>query len=437
MLRRREFLASCGLATLAPGALASAAASALQPPKRPKVAVLITTFFPRSHAHVLLENFTEPYLFNGQKILPEFDVAAMYVEQKHADDMAPQVSKDYGIPIFPSIREALTLGGDRLAVDAILSIGEHGDYPVNSKGQTEYPRKRFFDEAVAVFRASGRGVPFFNDKHLSYRWDWAKAMYDEAKSFPFPLMAGSSVPLAERVPPLELPPNPELVEAVSIHGGPLEGYDFHGLEVLQSIVEARKGGESGIRSVRLLKGDALWKAAEDGHWAPHLADAALAAELGPDAPSVKDFAAKESLKVHGILLDYADGLRGTVLALPGKGNRWNFAALVRGEPTPHATHFYGGPWNNRNLFRALAHAIQQFFRTGTSPYPIERTLLTTGALDAAMTSRAEGGKSVDTPQLAIAYRPIDFGAVREMGKTWDFIPEGTPEPKGFDTHLRG
>lgn len=434
MLRRREFLASCGIATLAPGALASAA---LQPPKRLKVAALITTFFHRSHAHVLLENFVEPYYFNGQKSDSGCDVVAMYVEQKHDEDMAPRISKEYGIPIFPTIREALTLGGGKLAVDAVLSIGEHGNYPVNAKGQTEYPRKRFFDESVAVFREAGRGVPLFNDKHLSYRWDWAKAMYDEAKSFPFPLMAGSSVPLAQRIPPLEIAPGTELVEAVSIHGGPFEGYDFHGLEVLQSIVEARKGAETGIRAVRLLEGDALWKAADDGLWSPPLAQAALAAEPGPGAESARNFFAKKSKKAHGILVDYIDGFRGAVLAIPGRGNRWDFAAEVKGEPAPRATHFYGGPWNNRNLFRALSHAVQQFFHTGASPYPIERTLLTTGALAAAMDSHAEGGRPVETPQLAIAYRPVDFRPCREMGKTWELIPEGTPEPQGFDTRLRG
>src|SRR5207248_1239514 len=149
----------------------------------------------------------------------------------------------FEIPMYKTISEALCLGGDRLMVDAVLSIGEHGKYPINQKGQTEYPRKRFFDEIIAVFRRSGKVAPVFSDKHLSYRWDWAKQMYDMARELKVPFMAGSSVPLAQRRPPLELPAGAMLDEAVSIHGGGLESYDFHGLEVLQSMVESRHSHE--------------------------------------------------------------------------------------------------------------------------------------------------------------------------------------------------
>src|SRR5439155_9468596 len=137
--------------------------------------------------------------------------------------------------------EALCLGADKLAVDAVLSIGEHGSYPINKKGQQEYPRKRFFDEIVAVFRRSGKVAPVFNDKHLSYRWDWAKEMYDTTRELKIPLMAGSSVPLAQRIPALEIPAGTKISEAVSIHVGGLDSYDFHAWEVLQSLVENRRG----------------------------------------------------------------------------------------------------------------------------------------------------------------------------------------------------
>src|SRR5438477_240921 len=120
--------------------------------------------------------------------------------------------------------------------------------------------KRFFDEIVAVVRESRKVAPVFSDKHLSYRWDWAKEMYDTAQAMKIPLMAGSSVPLAQRRPPLELPARARITEAVSIHGGGVESYDFHGLEVLQSMIEARHGQETGVARVQFLRGEALWKA---------------------------------------------------------------------------------------------------------------------------------------------------------------------------------
>ena len=107
-------------------------------------------------------------------------------------------------------------------------------------------------------------MPVFNDKHLSYRWDWAKAMYDDARRLKIPFMAGSSVPLAERRPPIEFPKGAVVEEAVSIHGGGIESYDFHALEVMQSLIEARRGGETGVKQVQLLSGDACRQAQARG-----------------------------------------------------------------------------------------------------------------------------------------------------------------------------
>src|SRR5262245_61229408 len=188
---RRQFL---GMAAGAALGLANLPLPATETRKRPKVAAIFTEFTYRSHAHVILENFLEPYLFNGRRTEPGVEVVSFYRDQAPAGDMAAEVSRRYKVPIFRTIEQALCLGGKELAVDAVLSIGEHGRYPVNKLGQVEYPRKRFFDEAVAVMRRSKRSVPLFNDKHLSYRWDWAKQMYDDAVKLGVPLMAGSSVP---------------------------------------------------------------------------------------------------------------------------------------------------------------------------------------------------------------------------------------------------
>ncbi|MBI2823866.1 MAG: hypothetical protein HYX69_04140 [Planctomycetia bacterium] len=406
--------------------------------KLPKVAAVITEFTYRSHAHVILENFLQPYLFNGQWTDPGFQVASLYVDQFPPGEMARDVAREYKIPIYPTIPEALTLGGGKLAVDAVLSIGEHGKYPVNAKGQMEYPRKRFFDQIAAVIRAGGRPVPVFNDKHLSYRWDWAKEMYDTAQALRIPLMAGSSVPLAQRRPPLELPPEAEIEDAVSIHGGGVESYDFHALEVLQSMVEARKGGEAGAAKVQFLEGDALWKAAADGLWSVPLATAAMTAELGPDHQLTRCLAAGgktstgTAVPMHGIRVWYRDGFGATVLTVDSSSTRWNFACRLKGEDKPLSTSYYVGPWQNRNLFKALSHAIQTHFRQGRAPYPVERTLLVSGILDVAMDSRASGSKVVETPQLAVAYKPRDFRSLREFGDTWKIITEDMPEPKGIE-----
>jgi hypothetical protein len=438
---RRRFLACLSKKAAAAGLLSTRGTSLLcagGTAKRLRIAAVVTEYSYRSHAHVILENFLEPYLFNGQRVASDMDVVSLYVDQTPTNELSRAISAKYNIPIYPSIHGALCLGGRELAVDAVLSIGEHGKYRVNAKSQMEYPRKRFFDEIVAVFRNSRRSVPVFSDKHLSYRWDWAKEMYDTSRELRFPLMAGSSVPLAERTPVWELPSRARITEAVSIHGGGVESYDIHGLEVLQSIVEARRGGETGVKQVQFLEGEKLWQAAQEGRWSPQIAAAALACKPIPGLPPAPELF-KPQAKVnsdrpfvtHGILIEYQDGTRGTLLAAGITGTRWYFGCQLLGESQPQATSFYVGPWQNRNLFKALSHAIQTHFREGRAPYPVERTLMTTGILDAAMDSRQQGSSQIATPQLLFRYQPRDYRRMREMGASWKQITEDRPEPQGI------
>ncbi|QDU95033.1 twin-arginine translocation signal domain-containing protein [Lignipirellula cremea] len=451
-LSRRQFLANssaAGAALLAPGAglLLPPTARAETPPRRPRVAAIFTILQFRSHAYNLLENFLGPYYFNGQLTDPGVDVVALYADQFPTEEMARDVSRRFQIPLYPSIDKALCQGGKELAVDAVLSIGEHGEYPFNQLGQKMYPRKRFFDQSVAVMQRAGRFVPFFNDKHLSYRWDWARQMYDTARRHGFPLMAGSSVPLAQRQPQLNLPADAEIETAVALHGGGIESYDFHGVEVLQSIVEARRGGETGVAQVQLLTGDGF-QAAHEQHRELYNramdAEKAMAAQRQPfpkigvmkPRPEPSDPSSKVPGPVklsgpHAIRITYADGLEGVIFRLGSNSNRWNFACRLRDEPKPQATAFFNSPWGNRGLFKALSHAIQQMFITGKEPYPAERTLLTTGIVEAVMRSHAEHGAAIDTPNLNIAYQPGDWSALRESGATWKKITVDTPQPIEF------
>lgn len=432
-LNRRQWLRTSAAAIAACGATHRAQCA---DPKRLRVAAVITEFTPRSHAHVILENFLEPYYFNGRLTDSGMDVVSLYVDQfPDGRDMARDAAKQYGMQIFPTIAEALQRGGHELAVDGVLSIGEHGKYPVNERGQHMYPRKRFFDEIAAVFRKSGRAVPVFNDKHLSYRWDWAAEMMQTARELQIPFLAGSSVPLAPRRPPLELPEDCVIEEAVSIHSGGLEGYDFHALEVLQSMVETRRGGETGVSEIQLLEGDAVWQAATEGRWSYALAEAAMRTDSNRPVGKLEEFAERDGDKprpVHAILIRYRDGLKATVLRIGQSSTRWKFACRLAGQSDPLSTSFYVGPWENRNLFKALAHAIQTHIREKQAPYPVERTFLVTGMLAAAMDSRFEQHKRLSTPHLDIAYQPRDFRALREMGESWKIIPEGTPEPVGIN-----
>jgi hypothetical protein len=410
-----------------------------QPTRRPRVAVVYTSCYHRSHAHVILENFLTPFLFNGTLTQPTVEVVSLYADQRTGSGRLPDLTDDivrqFRVPVYRTVREALTLGGRDLAVDAVLLIGEHGNYATSRLGVRMYPRKRLFDDILSVMRHSNRFVPIFNDKHLSYEWRWAREMYDTCRTHNIPFMAGSSVPLAQRRPGLELPANSVIEEAISIHGGPFEIYDFHGLEVLQAFLESRRGGETGITQVEFLTGEPLRRAAQQGRWSLALAEAAMRVEFGERVPDLTRPIA--GIEPWGILLTYRDGTKGTVLKVgPYTGTRWNFACKLAGERQPRVTSHHVGPWNNRCLFMALSHAIQHFFVTRTAPYPVERTLLTTGALEAAVRSRA-AGYAIETPYLNIAYGARDYRAMRETGASWRVLTEDTPETVGFATRPLG
>jgi hypothetical protein len=207
------------------------------------------------------------------------------------------------------------------------------------------------------------------------------------------------------------------------------------MEVLQSMIESRQGGETGVQEIQLIEGDAVWKAAKDGLWSLPLAEAAMRAQTGQDVGRLQDFVEPaDGLRhpVHAILIKYRDGLRGTILRIGKSATRWCFACRIAGKPEPVATSFYVGPWENRNLFKALAFAIQTHIRQQQAPYPVERTHLVTGMLAAAMDSRFDNHQPVPTDHLNIAYQPRDFKGVREMGDTWKIITEDLPQPAGIN-----
>ena len=363
--------------------------------KRKKIAAIVTEYRVPAHADVIVGKFIKGFPTDEGLLEPRVDIAAMYLDQIPENDIGLQISREYGIPIYQSIPAALCLGGDKLAVDGVLSIGEHGSYAFNEKEQHLYPRRFFFEQIAGVMATSGRSVPVFSDKHLSYNWRDARWMYDRAVELKIPFMAGSSVPLLWRDPWLEHDPDTSIEEAVMLSFGGIESYGYHGFEGLQAMIERREGGESGITAVQHLAGDAVWRAGDSGRWSRDLAAAAAA------AAGVGGGMEEACEDPHAFLLEYNDGFRAALLQLNGYCNEWAYAAKVGGEIAATMFCHAGDPYPH---FSYLGLNIQEMFLTGEPQYPVERTLLVTGGLDALMTSRFRGDVRLETPHLDISYR---------------------------------
>jgi hypothetical protein len=367
---------------------------------RKRIAALSTTYHVRSHSDNFITRFLEGYWIGTRHYESPADIASLYMDQVHPADIGHRLSTAYNFPVAKSIADALTLGTGKLSVDGVLLVAEHGDYPFNDKQQQLYPRYEFFEQVVQVFRKSGRAVPVFSDKHLSYDWTKAKQMYDWSRELNFPFMAGSSLPVTFRRPELDYPLGVRFEDALMVGGGwTSDGGIFHNLETLQCFVERRTGGETGIRAVQHLEGDAVWRAAEEGRWSKELMKAALSRgeTVGTGRP-------EDVRKPVLCLVEYQDGFRAALLSLGGLVNEYLVAFRVKGRPGIDSTLCYI-PIENSNNFSMLVHGIAQMYQTGKPSHPVERTLLTTGALSFLMESAAKGHKRLETPMLRMSYKP--------------------------------
>jgi hypothetical protein len=380
-----------------------------------QIAAVITEYRPYSHADVIVGKFFKGFPTDEGLLPARVKIASMYVDQFAENDLSRQMSSQFGVPIYASINQALTLGGDSLAVDGVLIIGEHGDYPWNEREQHLYPRKYFMEQVCGVFAQSGRSVPVFNDKHLSYNWADACWMYDRAKQLGAPYMAGSSLPVGYRSPWIEHELDTPLHEAVAIGYSGLDSYGFHALETLQCMVERRVGGETGVTAVTCLEGEAVWRAARAGRWSRELAEAAIAQPPEQAGQSLEALLLQPAL----FLIEYRDGFRGAVLMCAERqGGLETFAYAARvggntGDEVQACEVFLGG--DPHPHFSYLSLNIEEMFLTGRPTWPVERTLLTTGILEAALESRYRGHVRVETPHLAVAYRSYESFPWRPTG----------------------
>ena len=382
---------------------------------RKKLAALVSIYRTHSHAQHIVDRFLEGYGWNGRHHRPDIDVVSLYVDQVGEDDLSHErEARHEGLTIYPTIGDALTLGGNDLAVDGVLLIAEHGEYESNEKDQVLWPRYEFFQQMATVFRTSGRSVPVFNDKHLSWNWAWARQMVDTSRELDFPFMAGSSLPVTWRTPSIDMPLGANVDEAMCVNSSWIDGGDFHAYETVQAMVERRAGGEGGVRWIKAYRGEEFWQAHHDQQWSHELFNACLCRShnLNPGRPGFNDIFptidAMRGLMTNPWAYQYQhlDGLLCTVIAGNGLVGDFNFAAQLRDTDEPLSTNMYLAAPPTKSMasfFSPLVNNMEQMFLTGRATYPVERTLLTTGLTASGLNSRFQGDQQLDTPHLNIAY----------------------------------
>lgn len=417
---RRQFVGALGTATGAviagwPDALAAADKPVRRTgSRRMKVAILATEVRKYSHAQHFVDRFLEGYGWHGKHHRPPFDLAGLYVDQFPEGDLTRERSRRHKTKVFSTVEETLTLGGSKLAVDGVLIIAEHGLYPRTEKGQTLYPRNDFFQRTVRVFESTGRSVPVFNDKHLSTDWNECVAMVEASRRLKFPFLAGSSLPVTWRIPSVEIPLGTPMEESVCICYGGIDSYDIHGLETAQCMSERRAGGEPGVKSVRAIRGPEVWEQLGEKANTRRLFLAALARSFtckGPSsypcAPPDLNWLKREVKNPVVYYIEHLDGFKTTLFLLSGVVTDFTYAGLAKNGKIFSCQMYLPMPpavTTLADFFNPLVNNIEQMLLENAAPYPVERTLLTSGITLFAIESLYRGGKLIETPQLNVAYQ---------------------------------
>lgn len=371
--------------------------------RRPRVAVVMNVYFPNSHADVFVGRLLEGYRLNGVSHRPRLHTASFFVDQYHNNDMAREQAEEYGVRVFPDVAAALRLGGSKLAVDGVAIIGEHGNYPRTARGNVMYPRAKWFDAVTQVMEQDGRTIPLFHDKYFAYEWADARRMYDRIRAMKIPYFGGSSLPLTWRRPALEFRRGVELDEVLAVSFSDIEEHGYHAVELMQAMAERRKGGETGVASVRYVEGDEVWELGRKGEWSETLVEQALARKINKGPATVpRGEWANACRKPQAILVRYRDGLKGSILNLNGLALDYLFAARERTGAT-HSACFYIQLYVH-NHWSFMVRNFEEVVLTRRSQVPPERVLMSTGLTLFGLESRVQGGKWLETPELDIRYQ---------------------------------
>ena len=432
LFTRREMLGLTGMAGMA--GLASLTgivpeAVAQTAPKRPRIACLVSYWgLPTSHADWIVNKLIDGYWWKGAYTGSQVEVVSVYINQLDTSLLGQKVCKAKNIPIYKTVGEAVTLGGNELAVDGVVIVCEHGNYPTDLKGHWLLPRWWIYQQVIKVFEQSQRSVPVFNDKHFSYNWDDAKWMFDKSRELNFPLSGGSSIPLYYRKPEIEIAIDTPIKNSIVVGDAADEGAFFHCADVLQAFHDRRKGGETGVHSVQSIRGPEAWKWVERTPWAGDLLEAVRKNfDLQPGS-------FQSGRQSNLCFVEYNDGTKGAVIS--GHGVGWTYAGEIAGQKDPTIISMLGwpGPISQFHAANAHEHWLIQMMLTRKEQFNAERLLVSTGIVNNYMDSNWEDGRysavgrRLETPFMNIKYRST-HGPLFNTGPR----PPNTPYIRGFAT----
>jgi hypothetical protein len=365
-----------------------------------RIAFLIDSWYPRSHADVIGTRMLGGYRV-GEKFYPSpLTVGSVYTDAPRPTDQTRTLAARHGFRVAVSVADALLEDPQaprlRLAADGVL-IATREDLPASGRPQSPTRRLHVVREVLRIMEQSGSRVPIFIDKMLASDWTDSQAIVTEAARRGVPLMAGSVLPF---VPLNQRLPAAKVEVGVVVASTPYWAFAFHAAELLQGFMEQRSPRETGVTEIRAV-GPAYWTMPNRDRWGGAVVDALLASAKTrlARAPAVPGGLGPDT---QVLLIQYADGARAVLALVPRLFNDSEFllgAHYSDGRTGTSGLILQGEPFDH---FGYLVHALAELFTTGVAPVPVERTLLTTGIVLFGQQARQTDG-AVSSPTLAISY----------------------------------
>lgn len=377
-----------------------------------KAAFLFEEFSTSSPSQQLLDRFLMGYVRNGSFHKPDISEISAYLPPTNEGDFGMR-PEDFDLQTANTVEQTVE------GADAIVIASRKPGATAND---------RLAEIALAH---APEGAACFIHGTLSGSLETGRALAKLAAARRIALLAGTPLSVTWRLPEFQLPKNTALSEALIVvqinppppqasspsQSGPqgtLAGAELNALESLLPIIEQRRGGEAGVRSVRRLEGEDVWRAGHRKLWSWPLLASALSRSHSPQGDPVLDGRTQDIVGLGRVpklarhpqawILDHSDGLRTSILVLDGVVGDFN-AAVRAADGRTFSTQIFRGPPPMEQHFSLLTAAMEEFFTTGKAPWPVERNLLIAGLLEAFRNPTTRSGKTLATPELNIPYLP--------------------------------
>jgi hypothetical protein len=361
-----------------------------------RIAFLLEEFSTPSPAQQLLDRFLVGYPRDGQWHKFDDVTISAYLAVTSESDFGSRV-EEHDLVIASTVERAIE------NADAVVIVPRRPGALANE------------DFVKLALELAPEGGACFVHGTLANSDISARAFAAQAAKRTINLLAGTAMGVTWRLPPIEVPADTPLTEALIVvqvstlfttssqpaSAATLAGAELNALEGLLPRIEKRRGGESGVRAVRWMEGRELWRAGDKGQWSWPLLAAALSRSHTPQGDPVTDgrtqdlvglgLVPKLARNPRGWLIEHRDGMRSAILVLDGVIADTTFALRAKDGPVFSAQLFRAPPPIEQH-FSLLAAALEDLFRTGQSPWPLQRGILVAGLLETFRNSAAKSGR---------------------------------------------